>query len=121
MTTPQETDSSAFGRQIEMGNPGRNDTEEKLFKKAVLRLNGHVLGFVIGFTSALIIFVATNWLVYKGGDVVGPHLGLLGQFFLGYSVTFLGSFVGAAYGFITGYLSGLVIGWVYNAVVFLKS
>ena len=97
------------------------EAEEQLLKQAVLRLNGNVLGLVMGIIGGLIIFVATNWLVIKGGEVVGPHLSLLNQFFIGYSVTFVGSLIGAVYGFITGYLSGLLIGWVYNAVIFLKT
>jgi hypothetical protein len=75
----------------------------------------------MGFVGAIVIFAATNWLVLKGGDVVGPHLGLLSQFFIGYSVTFVGSFIGAAYGFLVGYISGLIIGWIYNTVVFLRA
>jgi hypothetical protein len=118
MTTEDKADS--LYSQINMAEPRVSGSEEELIKHAVLRLNGHILGFVLGFVGALIIFVATNWLVLKGGDVVGPHLSLLGQFFIGYSVTFTGSLIGAAYGFITGYLSGLLIGWIYNAVVFLK-
>lgn len=95
--------------------------EEQAIKRAVVRLNGHVLGFVLGTIAALIIFVATNWLVLKGGGVVGPHLGLLDNFFIGYSVTFVGSIVGAVYGLVIGYIGGLLIGWIYNAIVFLRS
>ena len=96
------------------------EAEEQLLKQAVQRLNGNVLGLVMGIIGGLIIFVATNWLVIKGGRVVGPHLSLLSQFFIGYSVTFVGSLIGAIYGFVTGYLGGLSIGWIYNGVVFLK-
>lgn len=120
MTTQDKADS-LYPQQIEMTNPKRAEAEEQILKKAVLRLNGNILGFVFGIIGALLIFTATNWLVFKGGDVVGPHLGLLGQFFIGYSVTFIGSFIGAAYGFVAGYLGGLLIGWVYNAVIFLKT
>lgn len=95
--------------------------EEELIKSAVLRLNGNILGIVMGSIGALAIFVATNWLVLKGGEVVGPHLQLLDQFFLGYSVTFAGSFIGAIYGFVTGYLCGLLIGLIYNGVLFLRN
>lgn len=95
--------------------------EEELIKRAVLRINGHILGFVLGIISALGIFVATNWLIIKGGEDVGRHLSLLSHFFIGYSVTFLGSFIGAAYSFVGGYLSGLIISWVYNGVVFMKT
>lgn len=101
--------------------PGDGAKEEELIKHAVVRLNGNVLGFVIGGVLALAIFAATNWLVLKGGEVVGPHLRLLDQFYWGYSVTFFGSFVGAAYGFATGYICGLFIGWIYNGVLYLKT
>ncbi|MGH9946537.1 MAG: hypothetical protein ACRD6X_04995 [Pyrinomonadaceae bacterium] len=94
--------------------------EEEIIRRAVVRLNGNILGVVIGCVAALVIFVATNWLVIKGGETVGPHLGLLSQYFIGYSVTFVGSLIGALYGFFTGYLSGLFVGWVYNAVLFLR-
>jgi hypothetical protein len=69
----------------------------------------------------LAIFVATNWLVIKGGDVVGPHMALLGQFFIGYQVTFLGSFVGLIYGFIAGFVLGYVVAALYNWLVSLRS
>ena len=97
------------------------EEDEELLKRAVLKLNGKILGLVIGILAGLIIFIATNWLVIKGGPDVGQHLNLLGQFFIGYSVSFVGSLIGLVYGFITGYLSGLVIGWVYNWVIALKS
>jgi ABC-type nitrate/sulfonate/bicarbonate transport system permease component len=98
-----------------------DDVGEELLRHAVLRLNGTVLGLVLGIILGLLIFVATNWLVIKGGPDVGPHLSLLGQFFIGYSVTFLGSLIGMAYGFVTGFLIGFFIGWLYNRVVAFRS
>ena len=92
------------------------ESEEELLRRAVLRLSGNILGLVFGILFALVIFVATNWLVLKGGETVGPHLGLLSQYFIGYSVTFVGSFVGMFYGFVLGYLSGLLIARIYNIV-----
>ena len=94
--------------------------EEKLHK-AVIRLNGNVLGIVLGLVAGLLIFVATNFLIIKGGENVGAHLGLLGNFFYGYSVTFLGSLVGFFYGLLTGYIVGFLIGWIYNSVVNLRT
>ena len=120
MTIKDETDTF-YQQQINLSKPNPIDTEEELLKHAVLRLNGQIVGIVFGIICALVIFAATNWLVIKGGDEVGPHLGLLGQFFIGYDVTFFGSLIGALYGLIIGYLSGLLIGWVYNAIVFLRT
>lgn len=96
-----------------------NANEERL-THAVLHLNGRILGLTFGLISGLTIFIATNWLVLKGGDVVGPHLSLLDQFFWGYSVSFKGSFIGMAYGFIVGYLAGWLIAWVYNFIVIFR-
>ena len=86
-------------------------------RRSVIKLSGHILGFIIGLIGALLIFVATNFLVLKGGQVVGPHMGLLDQFLVGYSVTFIGSLVGAGYAFIIGYGSGLFVAAIYNWVI----
>lgn len=101
--------------------------EEKLFS-GIIRLNTKILGLVLGLIVGLIIFIATNWIVIKGGHttpsgeyVVGPHLQLLGQFFIGYRVSFLGSFIGFAYGFALGTLGGSLIGWIYNKIVDFRS
>lgn len=96
-----------------------NFEEEQLLEQAVLHLNGNILGIVFGIVIGLIILVATNWLVIKGGENVGTHLGLLRNFFIGYSVTFVGSLIGAIYGFLTGYIFGFLTAWIYNRVVIL--
>jgi hypothetical protein len=98
----------------------KRSSEDERLARAVLRLNGSVMGLSFGAAAGLALFIATNWLVLKGGEPVGPHLALLGQFFLGYSVTFAGSFIGFAYGFASGFLAGWLIARVYNGVVFLK-
>ena len=97
--------------------------EEKLFK-GILRLNTQIIGLVLGVLIGLAIFVATNWLVIRGGHLtpdgryeVGPHLELLNQFFIGYRVSFLGSIIGFFYGFAIGTLSGAAISWIYNKIV----
>ena len=87
----------------------------------VLRLNAKALGLALGLIGGLAVFTATNWLVIKGGDPLGPHLQLLNQYFVGYRVSFLGSLVGFLYGFAVGSLSGVLISWIYNKVAFLKS
>jgi hypothetical protein len=83
----------------------------------VLRFDAVAQGITIGTLAGLAVFVATNWLVLKGGDVVGPNLALLAQFFYGYRVTFLGSFVGFAWAFFYGGLAGYVLSRVYNRIV----
>ena len=103
------------------GPEGKDD--EKLFK-GILRIKAKIFGLILGLLAGLAIFVATNWLVIKGGHldaegryIVGPHLQLLSQFFIGYKVSFLGSIIGFFYGFAIGTLSGATIGWIYNKIV----
>jgi len=97
--------------------------DEKLLR-GILHLNVKILGLVLGILMGLVIFIGTNWLLIKGGQmtpdgkyVVGPHLQLLGQFFIGYKVSFLGSIIGFFYGFALGTLCGSAIGWIYNKIV----
>jgi len=90
--------------------------EEEALEKAVVRLNAKLMGIVVGFLAGLGLFLATMILVLKGGPNVGEHLGLLSQFFPGYSVTFLGSFVGFFYAFVVGFVIGSLLGAVYNKV-----
>jgi len=93
--------------------------DEKLFS-SIIRFNARILGFALGILLGGFIFIMTNWLVIKGGEPIGPHLGLLGQFFIGYRVSFLGSFIGFAYGFALGTLAGSFIAWIYNKIVDFK-
>src|SRR5215510_1246466 len=94
---------------------------ETVVMTRLLRLNAALHGVVTGLLFGLGIFVATNWLVLKGGPVVGPHLALLGQFFIGYRVTFVGSLIGFAYGFALGFVVGFSIAWLYNRVLYLRT
>ena len=80
----------------------------------LVRLNSVAQGVAIGAVLGVGLFLATNVLVLKGGPVVGPHLALLGQFLLGYDVSFRGSFVGLAYGFVGGFAIGYAVGETYN-------
>jgi len=95
--------------------------EEKELEQVVLtrllRLNATIQGIAFGLLTGLIIFVATIWLVIKGGAIVGPNLGLLEQFFPGYSVTVFGSFVGFIYGFIFGFILGYLVAVLYNWIL----
>lgn len=97
---------------------------EEIVVTRLLRLNAAVQGVVTGAVTGLIVFIATNWLILKGGPVgphgepvVGPHLSLLSQFFIGYRVTFVGSLIGFVYGFVAGFGIGYSIARLYNWLV----
>jgi hypothetical protein len=91
---------------------------ERLVETRLLRVNALTFGIVAGLVAGSGLFVATNWLVLKGGGAheVGPHLSLLAQYFLGYRVTFAGSLVGFAWAFACGLVVGYAGSRLYNAV-----
>ena len=93
---------------------------DKIVRTRLTRLNAGVSGLVTGVIFGFGVFVATNWLLLKGGDPVGPHLALLGQFFLGYTVSFIGSIVGLLYGFVTGFVLGYSVAFLYNVFLSLR-
>lgn len=93
---------------------------EKLVLTRLMRLNATVHGVVTGIVAGLGLFLATMWLVLKGGEVVGPHLSLLGQFLIGYEVSVSGSFIGMGYGLILGFLAGYSVARLYNWFVSLR-
>ena len=99
-----------------------NKKDEKIFG-GVFRLNAGIMGITLGLLFGVVIFIATNWIVIIGhiasGDNsdVGQHLKLLGEFFIGYKVSFFGSIVGFVYGFVLGTLGGSLIAWIYNKFV----
>ena len=81
------------------------------------KLDSMAMGISLGTLFALVIFLATNLLVIKGGDKIGPNLALLSQYFIGYDVSFGGSLIGLVYGFVSGLILGFLIAFVRNAIV----
>jgi len=77
-------------------------------RRRLARVNARAWGIAAGLLLGLGLAVATMILVAKGGDVVGPHLGLLGIILPGYSVTPLGAVIGFVYLFVIGYALGRV-------------
>ena len=92
-------------------------SDEVTLRHAMLRLNGRAWGLAVGLLLGLTLFVATNILVLKGGEQVGPHLALLRNYLPGYSVSYLGSVIGFIYLFVIGYAIGRLIGTVYNRMI----
>ena len=99
---------------------------QRLVETRLLRVNALSFGLVAGIVAGLGLFLATNWLVLKGGRQgvsahdVGPHLSLLSQYFIGYSVTFVGSLIGFAWAFACGLAIGWAGSWLYNAVAHIR-
>ena len=87
---------------------------EEILARTFARLDKLAFGIALGSVSGLLVSLATMWLVVKGGDVVGPNLSLLGQYFLGYTMTVKGAFIGFGYAFVWGFLLGWSFAYLRN-------
>ena len=98
----------------------KRQREEALLRAAVARLQAGILAITFGLVIGTGLFVATAWLLIRGGPDVGRTLNLLGNYFPGYRVTWSGSFLGFVYGALLGAVVGWSVGWIYNAVAGLR-
>jgi protoporphyrinogen oxidase len=87
---------------------------EKVLARAFARMDKLAFATAVGSVSGLLFFIATIWLIIKGGHVVGPNLRLLGQYFVGYTVTVKGAFVALGYSFVWGFLFGWLLAYLRN-------
>lgn len=89
-------------------------TLPNLVRTRVLRLSPMIVGLSFGFISGAGLMLATIALLLKGGSVIGPHLALINQVFIGFRVTWFGSVIGFAYAGVTGFLAGYCGAVLYN-------
>lgn len=83
-----------------------------------MQLDKNAFGLANGITWGLCIFLATVWVLIRGG---GEHLILLNQFYIGYEISWLGGLIGLVYGFVTGYICGWIFATLNNVFVKPKS
>ena len=82
--------------------------------RAFSRLDKLAFATAVGTVSGLAILLATLILIIKGGEVIGPNLQLLGQYFIGYTVSIEGAFIGFGYSFLWGFLFGWLFAYMRN-------
>lgn len=103
-----------------MSNQSHHSTSAPVHA-GLLALNAQAWGLAFGLLLGGGLFLATNFLLLKGGPTVGRHLNMLSAFYPGYQVSFVGSLIGFVYAFVTGYILGRVIGGIYNRLAFPRA
>ena len=88
-----------------------------LIEKTFARMDKLGLATGLGSVLGLSAFLATIFLIVKGGPVVGPNLALLSQYFYGYTVTVKGAFIGFCYSFFWGFLFGYLFAYFRNFLI----
>ena len=75
------------------------------------------MGTAVGVVLGGMVFLTTAALLVKGGYPIGPRLALLGQYFIGYTVTSSGALIGLFWGFGSGFLLGWAFALLRNFIV----
>jgi protoporphyrinogen oxidase len=114
----QVNEEDAYLEQEPWPGTDRN-VREKILIQTFARIDKLALAIATGSVSGLLAFLATIWLVLKGGEVIGPNLQLLTQYFAGYTVTVKGAFIAFGYSFGWGFIFGWLFAYLRN--LFLSS
>lgn len=96
---------------------------DDLIEAAFAKLDAVALGTALSLVCGLSVLLATVALLLKGGETVGPRLALLGNYFIGFSVTLEGAFVGMLWagvlGFGLGYVWAMCRNWGVDAFAYM--
>jgi hypothetical protein len=90
---------------------------EGILDRTFARMDSLAFATAVGSASGILAFLATIWLVIKGGEVVGPNLHLLAQYFAGYTVTVKGSLIAFGYSFLWGFIFGWLFAYLRNLFI----
>ena len=99
----------------------KKESLDREVRRAVARLKAGILGLVFGLISGVGLFAMTAILLIENGPNTGYHLSLLGNYFIGYTVTWKGAFIGFLWAFAVGAVVGWLIGIIYNRIVRIRS
>jgi hypothetical protein len=89
--------------------PVQNDPLEAVF----LPLHKRAFGMATGAAAAFIAFLITAISLLRPSSE-GPDLGLISEYFAGYSVSWPGAFIGAAWAAFTGFIMGWFLAFCRN-------
>ncbi|MFN0109961.1 MAG: NAD(P)/FAD-dependent oxidoreductase [Blastocatellia bacterium] len=96
---------------------------DQIIQTAFARLDPLALGVAIGTVFGIGLMLATVILLLQGGEFVGPRLGLLRNYLIGFEVTWagalIGMFEGSVGGFTLGYAGASLRNWGMKAYAHL--
>ena len=90
------------------------ESEDTVIEVAFAKIDPLALGVAVGVVSGLGMFLASAVLLLKGGSVVGPMLSLLGNYFIGFEVTWAGAVIGLFEGGMLGVAMGTLAAGLSN-------
>jgi len=97
--------------------PVRRDVAAEVLIRTFARMDKLAFAVAVGTVCGLAVFSATLFLILKGGNVIGPQLYLLHQYFAGYEISTWGAFIGLGYGVLWGFLFGWLFSYLRNLLL----
>jgi len=79
------------------------------------KLNVKAFAITCAIFMSIGFFGITWWIIFTGGDPAA--FDYIGNVYLGYSVTPIGSLVGFAWALVDGLVLGAIFAWIYNFLV----
>ena len=77
-----------------------------------MKLNIKVMAIAFGLVLGISLFVITWWIILLEGS--SNSTTFIGKFYLGYSLTPIGSIIGFVWGLVDGAIGGAMFAWLYN-------
>lgn len=120
--TGTATAEPVAGRQARGGDPlvpagaGAFDMAAQV-RQAFAVYDPLALATAVGTIAGLGLFLATATALLRRGDVAAPNLSLLGQYLLGYSVSWGGALLGLLEGAVGGFLFGGLLARAINRLI----
>ena len=109
-------DSAKLATRRPMAASPPDPSVTRVLQYAFAPVHKLALGLAFGLTAGLAIFAVTAFHVVAQPED-GLSIGLLGQYFYGYDVTWRGAFVGLWWGFVAGFSAGWFLAFLRNLAV----
>ena len=77
-----------------------------------MKLNIKAMAIAFGLVWGISLFVITWWIILLEGSSNASTF--IGKFYLGYSLTPIGSIIGFVWGLVDGAIGGAMFAWLYN-------
>ncbi|MGH9934927.1 MAG: hypothetical protein ACREAM_01705 [Blastocatellia bacterium] len=91
-----------------------DEAPDELIDAVFAKLDPVALGVALSVVSGLTLFLASATLLFKGGKNVGLRLRLLGNYLIGFEVTWTGALIGAVEVGIGAFALGYLVAWGRN-------
>ena len=117
MTQPNAGDRLVPTRVSVSVSESIEESEDKVIEIAFAKIDPLAFGVAVGVVSGLGIFMASAILLLRSGPVVGPTLSLLGNYLLGFEVTWAGAVVGLFEGGMFGFAVGALAAGLRNSAL----